>query len=90
MVISGRGLNDHPGWASPIHVASSQKAPVLKGVEEKSRIGIKELRKWGIRFCCIVLRKMFLGVDLFSGNYNLWQRLRPAFAVYLAHAQWRA
>ncbi|GBM71152.1 hypothetical protein AVEN_132210-1, partial [Araneus ventricosus] len=36
-------VNDHPGWKSPIHVISSQKDPVLKGLEEKSRLGIKEL-----------------------------------------------
>ncbi|GBN89535.1 hypothetical protein AVEN_222042-1 [Araneus ventricosus] len=38
------GVNDHPGWASPMHVYSYQKLLVLKGLEEKSRLGIKELR----------------------------------------------
>ncbi|GBN73327.1 hypothetical protein AVEN_41244-1, partial [Araneus ventricosus] len=39
----GCGVNDHPGWESPIHVVSYHKAPVLKGLEEKSRLWIKEL-----------------------------------------------
>ncbi|GBO46846.1 hypothetical protein AVEN_261202-1, partial [Araneus ventricosus] len=44
-VIAGGGVNDHPGWDSPIHAASSQKVPVLKELEEKSRLVIKELRE---------------------------------------------
>ncbi|GBN15275.1 hypothetical protein AVEN_114130-1 [Araneus ventricosus] len=32
-------------WDSPIHVANSQKVPVLKVLEEESRLGIKELTK---------------------------------------------
>ncbi|GBM96406.1 hypothetical protein AVEN_24712-1 [Araneus ventricosus] len=37
------GVNDHPGWESPIHVTSSQNALVLKEMEERSRLEIKEL-----------------------------------------------
>ncbi|GBO41771.1 hypothetical protein AVEN_23951-1 [Araneus ventricosus] len=37
------GVNDHPCWESTIRVASSQKYPVLKRLEEKSLLGIKEL-----------------------------------------------
>ncbi|GBN62597.1 hypothetical protein AVEN_168336-1 [Araneus ventricosus] len=36
------GVNDHPGWESPIHVAPFQKLPVLKELEVKSLLGIKE------------------------------------------------
>ncbi|GBN02804.1 hypothetical protein AVEN_1704-1 [Araneus ventricosus] len=36
-------VNDQPGWESPIHVVSSQKGPILNGLEEKSRLGIEEL-----------------------------------------------
>ncbi|GBN76453.1 hypothetical protein AVEN_174442-1 [Araneus ventricosus] len=36
-------VNDCLGRLNPIHVVSSPKAPVLKKLEEKSRIGIKEL-----------------------------------------------
>ncbi|GBM71768.1 hypothetical protein AVEN_190632-1 [Araneus ventricosus] len=47
---NGRGwsgvVNDHPGWESPINVASSQKIPVLKELEEKRRLGFKDLRKY--------------------------------------------
>ncbi|GBN59272.1 hypothetical protein AVEN_222342-1 [Araneus ventricosus] len=39
----GGGVNDHPDWASPIHVASCRKLPDLEGLEIKSRLGIKEL-----------------------------------------------
>ncbi|GBO23302.1 hypothetical protein AVEN_216115-1, partial [Araneus ventricosus] len=39
----GWGVNDHPGWASSIPVVSSQKGPVLKGLEEKRHFRIKEL-----------------------------------------------
>ncbi|GBM33900.1 hypothetical protein AVEN_74640-1 [Araneus ventricosus] len=35
-VIAGGGVNDHPDWESPIHVASSEKVPVLKELGEKS------------------------------------------------------
>ncbi|GBN74330.1 hypothetical protein AVEN_113356-1 [Araneus ventricosus] len=41
----GGGVNDHPCWVSPIHVASSQKDPVVKRLEEKSPLGIKELNE---------------------------------------------
>ncbi|GBO35783.1 hypothetical protein AVEN_30134-1 [Araneus ventricosus] len=44
-VIAGGGVvNDHPGWESPIHVAPP-KTPILKELEEKSRLGFKELRQ---------------------------------------------
>ncbi|GBN03467.1 hypothetical protein AVEN_141154-1 [Araneus ventricosus] len=39
----GGWVNDQPCWESPVHVASSQKGPVLKSLEEKSRLGIKQL-----------------------------------------------
>ncbi|GBN07975.1 hypothetical protein AVEN_143934-1 [Araneus ventricosus] len=38
----GGGANDHPGWESPIHVASSPGLLVLKRPEEKSRFLIKK------------------------------------------------
>ncbi|GBL88359.1 hypothetical protein AVEN_103020-1 [Araneus ventricosus] len=38
-------VNDHPGRESPIHVVSSQKGQVLKGLEEKRRLLIKKLKK---------------------------------------------
>ncbi|GBN25797.1 hypothetical protein AVEN_45121-1 [Araneus ventricosus] len=40
----GCGVNDHPGWESQIHVASSKIVPFLIGREEKSHLGIKELK----------------------------------------------
>ncbi|GBN67583.1 hypothetical protein AVEN_187225-1 [Araneus ventricosus] len=43
------GVNDHPCWESPIHVASSQNDLVLKRQEEKRRLGIKELKQSEIR-----------------------------------------
>ncbi|GBN72952.1 hypothetical protein AVEN_87109-1 [Araneus ventricosus] len=44
---SGGGVNDHPGGKSPIHVALSPNVPVSKALEEKCRLGIKELRSGG-------------------------------------------
>ncbi|GBN63442.1 hypothetical protein AVEN_197845-1 [Araneus ventricosus] len=38
----GSGVNNHPGWESPLHVLSSQR-PGFKGLEEKRFLGIKEL-----------------------------------------------
>ncbi|GBN19613.1 hypothetical protein AVEN_209227-1 [Araneus ventricosus] len=35
--------DNKPDWESPIYVASSQKFPVLKELEEKSRLGYKGL-----------------------------------------------
>ncbi|GBM34576.1 hypothetical protein AVEN_171625-1 [Araneus ventricosus] len=37
----GGGVNDHPGWESPIHVASSEKVQVLQVLEEKVASGLK-------------------------------------------------
>ncbi|GBL81948.1 hypothetical protein AVEN_50533-1 [Araneus ventricosus] len=36
------GENGPPGWDSPVYVVSFQKLPVLKELEEKSLLGIKE------------------------------------------------
>ncbi|GBM78562.1 hypothetical protein AVEN_158541-1 [Araneus ventricosus] len=38
------GVNDHPCWESTIHVAFSPNFPVSKVLEEKCRLGIKELK----------------------------------------------
>ncbi|GBN88155.1 hypothetical protein AVEN_164508-1 [Araneus ventricosus] len=52
-IASCRTYTINPGLEDPILVISSKKAPVLKGIEEKSRLGIKELsrKKW-IDFIC--------------------------------------
>ncbi|GBM78499.1 hypothetical protein AVEN_266024-1 [Araneus ventricosus] len=47
----GDGVNDHAGWESPIHVLSYQTSPTLEELEEKSRLGIKELNGIHINAC---------------------------------------